>query len=515
MALFGGGKPDHPMADPKQAKSLIAEFPANDATKALEEATFWLDSVCRTDGFKLDDRYELYDALDQAAKNHQRKLAQDYLAMDRQEKFRESKLWNTVYEFWKTLGNAYSQCIEQFQSGASGSGAIKQDLPVIAARTLRTLTLQFKWGSFRYGPVEDRLWSDLARIFSFAESKRFADTPVDIYPGAHGHGSVEQEFLKALMLGVSSTDGLTPLKQEIAERTIAHFGRFYKIQAKPGRHCNFYFDLSMRKPPARAMKTIDPNPMIRYFGAGTALQALRQLIDDIKTKEGVPSDVNLGGTYDIDLVLSVMRHLAKYWSDRPPARGSERRQIATRLTVVHGMQPILSCIRPQTEDSLLDFQTQDGSESWIVENISDGGFGAIVPQVKGDWIKVGSVLGVQGETAKFWGAGIVRRLTRDEFQQRRVGIEIISKAIIPVTLSPAGNVSSFNVMREGERAVLLSTTPDKNGDIELLLRVGSYTPMQALEMNVRGKPFYLMPRKLIEGGDDFDWAKFKVMKNAG
>ena len=107
----------------------------------------------------------------------------------------------------------------------------------------------------------------------------------------------------------------------------------------------------------------------------------------------------------------------------------------------------------------------------------------------------------------------MRRQARDEYQQRRVGIQLISKAVIPVTLSPAGNVSSFNATRGGEPAVLLSTAPDKNGDIALLLKEGSYTQHQALEMNVRGKQYYLMPRKLVEGGDDFDWAKFKVMKS--
>src|SRR4030081_1981474 len=133
MALFGGGKPDHPMADPKKARVLISEFPGSDAAKSLEEVTFWLDSVSRTEGFKLDYRYELYDLLDQAAKNHQRKLSQDYLATDRQEKFRENKLWTSVFEFWKTLGHAYNQCIELFQAGAGGAGAIKKDLAAIVA----------------------------------------------------------------------------------------------------------------------------------------------------------------------------------------------------------------------------------------------------------------------------------------------------------------------------------------------------------------------------------------------
>lgn len=513
MALFGGSKPDHPMADPKQARSLIAEFPAHDATKALEEVTFWLDSVNRTDGFKLDYRFELYDALDQAAKNHQRKLSQDYLATDRQEKFRESKLWHTIFEFWKTLGSCYNQCIEQFQAGASGAGAIKKDLPIIVARALRVLTLQLKWSALRYGPVDDRVWGELGRIFLFAESRRYSTTPVDIYPGAHGQGTVEQEFLKALMLGVSSTDGLTPLKQEIAERIVAHFGKMYQIQDKPGPGCNYYFDLSMRKPAARVMKNVEPNPTIRYFGPGKAYPALCQMIENIKNKHGVPSDVNLGGTYQPDLVSSVMEHLAMYWSDKPPARSSERRKIATRLTVVHGLEEILRSIKPPEDDISLDFQVKNAGESWIVENISDGGFGAIVPQVKGDWIKVGSLLGVLGETSKFWGAGIVRRLTCDEFQQRRVGIQLISNAVIPVRLSPAGTVSSINATRGGDAAVLLSTTPDKNGDIALLLQVGSYTQTQPLEMIVRGKQYYLMPRRLVEAGDDFDWGKFKVMKN--
>ena len=512
MALFGGGKPDHPMADIKLAKKLISELPAADPAKALDEVTFWLDSVSRTDGFKLDYRFEVFDLLDQAAKTHQRKLAQEYLSTDRQDKFRENKLWTTVYEFWKTLGNAYTQCVEQFQSSAGGAGAIKKDLPVIIARTLRALALQLKWISQRYGPIEDRIWGDLGRLYLFAETKSIATTPVAIYPGAFGQGTVQQEFLKAMMLGVSSTDGLTPIKQEIAERTVAHFGELHTLQPQPGPGSNCYFDLSMRTAPARIVKGFESNKMTRFFGAGEALPALQQLIQEVKAKDSVPSHINLGGTYDPGLVLSVLQHLALYWSDKPPARGSERRKIATRLTVVHGFQPILKNISPADDDASLDFQAHEGTESWIVENVSEGGFGAIIPPVKGDWIKVGSLLGVQTETAQFWGTGVVRRITRDQYQQRRVGIQLLSKAVIPVKLSPSGTVSSFNATREGDPALLLSTAPDKNAEIDLLLRAGSFTPGQQLDMNVRGRQYSLMPSKLLEGGDDFDWTKFKVMQ---
>ena len=510
MALLGGSKPDHPMADVKQARQLIAVLPAHDALKALDEVTFWLDSVIRTEGFKPGYRYELFDLLDQAAKNHQRKLSQEYLATERQEKFRENKLWTTVFEFWKMLGQAYEQCIEQFQSGASGAGAIKKDLPAIIARTLRALTLQLKWILLRYGLVDDRVWGELGRLYLFAEAKGVATAAMEIYPGAHGQATVQQEFLKALVLGVSSTDGLTPLKQEIAERTVAHFGNLYALQSKPAPACNYFFDLSMPKPPARVMKSTEPHKMTRFFGAGKALHALEHLTQEIEAKRSMPSHVNLGGAYDPDLVQSVLRHLALYWSDSPPARSSERRKIATRMTVVSGFQQILRSIAPVPDNTSLDFEAKNGGESWIVDNISDGGFGAIIPHVKGDWLKVGSLLGVQTETAQFWGAGIIRRITRDEYQQRRVGIQLLSGTVIPAKLSPARSASS--AAREGDAAVLLSTTPDKHGEIALLLREGSFSSNQALEMNVRGKQYYLMPGKLVEGGDEFDHARFKVMQ---
>ena len=234
MALFGGGKPDHPMADIKQARVLITELPANDAAKALEEVTFWLDSVSHTEEFKLDYRYGLYDLLDQAGKNHHRKLAKEYMATERQEKFRENKLWNAVFEYRKTLGDCYMQCVEQFQSGASGAGALKKELPAIVARGIRIATLRLKWSLLRYGPVDPVIWGELGRLYQFAETKGIADVTVDIYAGAHGQGTVREEFLKALMLAVSSLDGLTPLAQDIAERTVAHFGNLFVSQMQPG-----------------------------------------------------------------------------------------------------------------------------------------------------------------------------------------------------------------------------------------------------------------------------------------
>jgi hypothetical protein len=513
LNLFGG-KVDHPMADPKQAQQRVAELPA-DAAKALQEISELLESITQTDGFKLDRRFENVDLLDGAAKNHQRKLAQDYLAMPRQQRFHENRLWTAVFGFWKHLGDAYIHCVHGHEANLGGATAIRKNVPVVVARAIRTLTLQVKWILLRYGSVEPRVWTDLARLYKLAEEKGYADGAIAIYPGAHGSSTVQREFLKALMLSASSTDGLPPVKQEIAERAVAHFAASFKLSSSP-EGCTHCFDLSTPKAPARLFKGATPNPATRFFGAGEALAALERMTAQIQERGAIPSDVNLGGNYEKDVVISVLKHLAMQWSDTPPVRNSERRQTAGRITVVPGLNDIIGVLDPATTDEL-DFsqeQAAPSAESWIVVNASDGGYGAIIPPQKSDWIKVGTLVGVQSDVSKHWGVGLIRRISRDERQQRQVGIQLLTRTAIPIKVSKSSSISQFNANREPQPAILLSTSPDKQGEVGIVLREGLFNGRDSLDMMVKDKGYLLMPSSMVEDGEDFDWAKFKVMQRS-
>ncbi len=512
LNLFGGGKVDHPMADPKRAREIIGEL-ASDPAKALAEITEWLESMNRTDGFKLDRRFENIDLLDGAAKNHQRKLAQDYLAMPRQQKFQENRLWTASFEFWKHLGDAYARCVDEHEANLNGAAAIRKNVPAIAARALRALTLQLKWTLLRYGLVEPRIWNDLARLYRLAEQKGWADAEVAVYPGSHGGGSVKGEFLKALMLSASSPDGLPPVRQEIAERAVAHFSRSFVLSAKP-EGCTHFFDLAAPRAPARLLKGVQPVATVRFFGAGAAFAGVTQLEAQARER-GIPADVHLGGTYEKEVVVGVLKHLATQWSETPPERGSERRLTAGRITVVPGLTEIMGVLDPASSDAL-DFSQESAAqtaESWIVVNVSEGGYGAIIPAQKSDWIKVGTLVGVQNEVSnKYWGIGLIRRITRDEHQQRQVGIQLLTKTAIPIKIAKSGSISSFNANREPQGAILLSTSPDKQGEIGVVLRDGIFNGRDSLDMTVKDKAYLLMPAAMVEDGEDFDWAKFKVMQ---
>lgn len=509
---LGGGKADHPMADPKRAREILADLPANNSPKALEEIVEWLESVTQVEDFKLDRRLEAIDLLDGAAKTHQRKITQEYLATQRHQKFQENRIWNCSYDFWRRLGEAYVLCIKHHESGFSGASTVKKSLPMIVARALRALTLQVKWTLLRYGPVEPRVFQEMSRLYQFAETKGFVDDMVAIYPGAHGQGSVKQEFLKAIMLSASSTDGLTPARQEIAERAVAHFSGAFQL-SKTADGLNFCFNLAEPRAPVRRITVKDAVPGLRYFGAGEGLAQLNALIARIQQTGAIPADINLGGIQEKNLVLSVLKHLAQYWSDKPPARSSERRPTAGSISVVSGMTEILGMLDPSSSGDL-DFSRDSSAqttENWVVVNVSEGGYGVIVPPKKSDWLKVGVLVGIQSETSKHWGVGLVRRITSDEHQQRRVGIQLLTKAALPIKV---GKASSSTAASDLQPAILLSTSPDAKGEVGVILREGLFNGRDSLDMIVRDKTYLLMPSSMVEDGEDFDWARFKVMQRS-
>jgi hypothetical protein len=261
-----------------------------------------------------------------------------------------------VSGFWRALGDGYILCLDQQEAGSGGATAVRKSLPVIFARALRVLTLQLKWVLLRYGPVEPRLWNELARLYKFAERKGIAESKVAVYPGVHGESTIREEFLKSLMLAASSTDGLPPIKQMIAERAVAQFSSAFVLSRKSDG-CTYCFNLDEPKPPVRLFQGAAASPGMLYFSAGEALAQLRQLIKQVVETGGVPKDINLGGTYEKDIVVATLKHLELYWSESPPARSSERRKTAARITVVPGFGEILGMLDPSQSDAL-DFSQE-------------------------------------------------------------------------------------------------------------------------------------------------------------
>jgi hypothetical protein len=510
LGWISGGKSDHPMADEKGAKEFLAELPAQDPYKTLAEIAHWLDVTRSVENLKPLRAFEIVNLLDQAAKPHQRKLSQEYLAAGmRQQKFQEQRIWSSVSELWGQLGAAYEFCLAQTLPGVSGSGALKAHAPTIAARALRALALEIKWSLARYGPVDPTLWGRMGALYFQAESGGFAQKVCEVYPGAHGESTVQREYLKALMLSMSATDSLLPRKLEVAERLVAHFAAHFVLQKQAAKGCHYVVDLQVAKQPVRLVAKVSGGSTQRYFGPGAAAEMIDKLIARVLDTGAVPSEINLGGNYEPTLVAEVLRHLARYWAPVPPTRGEERRESVARIHVVHDFDDVVAILAGESKE--LDFQ--QNIETWTVENESSNGFGAVIPQSRSDWLRVGTLLGIKLEDGNAWGVGIVRRLTNQQDRYRYVGIETLARGGARVKLFPVNQPDAGG----GDDAVLLPSSSAESsgtGELNLLMRMGTFSPRKSFQMRAYERDYLLVPKALLEGGEDFDMAKFRVLQRA-
>ena len=499
MKLFGGAKPDHPLGDPKEAKRILDGLPANDPVKALDELMHWMESVAAAEGFKPENRIQLLFTLDEAAQPRVRKLAKDYFAAGRPSRFQENRLWTALHSYWRQAGYAYARSIDQFVQGHKGIDAAKSLLPLLLVRTLRSFVQQVKWMHMRYGPIDLASWGVFNSVYAFAEVKQLTQSRVAIYPGIPGDTTPQLEFLRGVLFSASAPDGMLPVEVELAERLIAELAPRYVLGSAPTAGLVFWIDLAQAMTPARLSRAPQPGPGVRCFGAGAALAEVNALADRVMTEGRVPPELNLGGSYEPHVVLEVMRHLHMYWSPQAPERKTQRHMVKSRLVVAHGYEGVVGVLGGS--DSL-DFDNQN-SESWIVENVSAGGFGAVVPQMKGDWLRVGALLALQPEGGSNWVLGLVRRVNKSTGQQARVGIETLSKTPVLSQFAVSGANSA------SEQGVLL-----KNGEAveaHIVLRPGVFAPAQNLEIAGSERHNVYIPQAVAERGDDYEIARFREM----
>lgn len=492
---------DHPLATPVGAQQIVDTISSDDPVRAAQDAVRWLESLHGVVYFSISHRYDVIDKIDLAMRVHGESLLDQYLTLKPQAKFQEGVLWRAATGYWKALGNAYLECVVQVMADTRTAEAFGGRFAPLVGRALRTQVTQIKWILMRYGYVSDVYWTTIAKLYGYAQAGAFLDETVDVYPGSVGRSSIRETFLQMMMLGVSSTGGLSPVMQNIAERAIGHFSKSFVWSLQPAPGCNFFFDLHGGMAPARVLAEAPRGARLFYFGAGEALESAQRAVDTVSETGKLPPDLDLGAgpaAESADHAADTLLHLAFNWEKELPARDSVRRKVATTLQIVQGFEGVLV----QGKRAI--------QETWVVENASAEGYGIIVPDRRGEWLQVGVLIGFLPETENAkWGAGIVRRVETDARGQRRVGVQVISRAVVSGTMCAR---RASGEPGPPHNVVLLSAEPSPSGYVQALLRPESFTLLDRLEATrlPDGKSFLVMPSGMMESGPDYDRVRFKV-----
>ncbi|MCX7180233.1 MAG: hypothetical protein NTX56_16205, partial [Proteobacteria bacterium] len=492
MLRIFSNKTGHPLADTREARRILAEIASREPQTAVEDASAWLESLAADESFKLAQRLDLILKLDEAAVAQARRLGRDYPALISASRVQESRQWQIGHNYWQQLTAAYLDCMARHDAAGKEGDAIRAQMPLLYGRLVNALAAQLKWKQFRYGPVDPGFWKTLGGVYLAAVDAKVAQKPLQLYAGS-GESTIEAEYLKVLIFHAASVDNLQPLQIELAERFITYFLPYFSLIRELRKENVYWVDATKPLPPTRLARAPEITPTLRFFNGTRAIEAVEKTIEQIHSEGRVPPGINLGAQYDVGTVIPVLAHLAMCWAPKPPMRSNARHRIHSPLKVVNGLIGVHQKLSGRSSGA-------EGVDTWVVDDVSLGGFGAQVTVSGHDWIRIGALVGMQPEGGENWLIGLVRRYVRTGPNNGSVGIQTLSKTPRAVFADAGGLWTE----------ALLLDIPEVGEYARMALAANALEEKVALTFTLDDKNARLHPRETIESGADFVVANFFV-----
>ncbi|HSG23005.1 MAG TPA: hypothetical protein VLA64_08620, partial [Azonexus sp.] len=227
------------------------------------------------------------------------------------------------------------------------------------------------------------------------------------------------------------------------------------------------------------------------------------LLNSLEQTGDVPPEINLGGQYYAKAMIPVVRHLATYLAPIPPQRKHDRHRVKHRMSVLNGLINAFVAFSGEFGGRPAGLQL----ESWVVENVSRGGFGVVLSNIPTEWLKVGALVAMQPEGGENWLLGVVRRYHRLTDNEAHVGIETLARQAISAELKVRTASSYASVA--GTPALLI-LDGNLQGEVRVVLPLSSFDLRESLEYTRDGRRQVLTPVALLEQTSDFELARYRL-----
>jgi hypothetical protein len=151
----------------------------------------------------------------------------------------------------------------------------------------------------------------------------------------------------------------------------------------------------------------------------------------------------------------------------------------------------LQALIPTSALSIND-DDEDETESWVVENVSQIGYGATIAGLKVGWVRSETIIGIQPENAP-WQIGLIRRVASESVENAQVGIQVLSNSPNAAMLRPADSeMSVWETAADTQTyhhtpAIFMRKDPPYQDEESLLLASNSYQLHRIYAMVVGGE----------------------------
>ncbi|MBT9613413.1 MAG: hypothetical protein IV108_09140 [Burkholderiales bacterium] len=551
-----GRKPIPPLTDALSITRWMEELPMGDAVETIEAVVKQIKEYCDQGLPTTKERLAVLTVLDQGAQDALETLRDQYLQNPRMSRMMESRLWNTVMLYYQEILRAYHGHLMEYIGNPTGS-RIGLSIPLLTARAVNYFALDAIWSYYRYTEANPKLWKRLHNLYHFAEYEEFERQPLKLYEEGVDT-SIAELYLQALMLETLNTGSLAPRQLYLIERWLPMLVKGIQIarEFKPTQH-TFYLDLNENRG-AHRVRRVEPQENLRYWDT----YFLKEKLDNLRaqlTAGALPARLGLTEDCKLPTCLELLERIAYFWAPtgiKRVQRAFERKHIMQSIEVVRGLNDISLNVRADYARSarpataadaddisyaemvdvhLYGFVTQRtqvklgqgrtekiehavSHERWVMENESEGGYGANINDQADDWVRLGKLVGLKPEKKGHWNVGVIRRMRRISPHQQYVGIEVIAERPMALLLRAEKSenrplsidgIDSVGFVMPISALYFKAAQADQVDS--LILQSAEYAKGRELWFNAKGFTYHIRLKQAVERGDDWLRASFDVL----
>ncbi|WP_028453776.1 hypothetical protein [Chitinilyticum aquatile] len=494
-------------------------------------------------------------------------LCYQYISNPRMPKELEQKLWKEIVHFARDMAETYQRFI-QVDQGESFAAQIEPLMPLIWARSLHYLAVEAKWHYFRFEKSPARIWTLAHQLYRLSEISGADSNPFKLYESVSAEvTSCADEYLQLILLNTVANNNLTVRQIHTVDLWLEQWSKLLQLSRKyqPDVHhlCINLQDTngSQKINPAEATETY------RYLSLHELVRTITETIQKLE-QGAAPATLGLGPEARGPGSIELLKHLEVFWTmhmRNSEIKRSERVKVSKAADVIYGLDKVCRHVRADNEkhtrqpvesksqvdyDEIMDMRLYGFVSSrtrskqsaphgaapqmfqnklpdwvtWLIENESEGGYGAHLRLSECEWIRPGLLLGVRFDTDANWQIGIVRRLQRINDDEVYAGIQRLSTTPVAVnlysdkldrleniTVDEIGYTGAID-LKNLRTAMYIPHQIDGANVNTLLMHSADYAQERIYKVQAREKVFSVSLGTLLEKGTDWFWVSVNVLR---
>ncbi|RXZ42130.1 PilZ domain-containing protein [Crenobacter cavernae] len=481
----------------QSATTLVNELPEAEYAGALVEIVKSIAKINAETDISLKERLKTLLYIDERTHVIHEHLCDDFLAG----KAGVKSFLPSILAYLQELSKAYSICLKLYQGNPQA--VLAADIRLATARALNHQMRLTLWNALSYLNSDGMLWQQGYRFYLSAEEQGCDRLPLKLYESDREETTCEHILLRGAMLQLAQTDNLRPAEIVAVERLLYSLAGCTRFEKQPNLVDEPVFLLNLETPAA-------PQPMrrgtlgrgVRYWSGQPLANRLADIMLDLD--KGLPSILTQTRLrFSENEWVQLCSKLATRWSRDGglSLRKSERSLQMKSVAVDVGFERIAFLAKVQNAYP----SGEDSSEEWRLQDVSQTGMGLNYFGRHLDKLVLGRLLMMREEDGNPR-LGVIRRISRENSGNARVGVELFGHSPIGVSLTDPALPDM-----DPQNGLYITQPNSADGKRWFLLPKGLAEPHRELVLTVQGQSYRIRLKEPLQPFGDSSHSDFDTL----